>query len=49
MVVPMLMTNCHVSEQPKKGPVTAHATTVIIAIMNAEGLPTPCDVLLAMA
>jgi len=31
IVVPVLMTSCHVSDQPKNGPVTAHRATARIA------------------
>ena len=39
IVVPVLMTSCQVSLNPKSGPVTAHATTTETAIMNVTGLP----------
>jgi hypothetical protein len=39
IVVPVLMTSCQVSLNPKSGPVTAHAATTATAIMNVTGLP----------
>jgi hypothetical protein len=39
--VPVLITNCHVSENPNKGPVTPQITIIIMAIINAKGLPVP--------
>jgi hypothetical protein len=39
IVVPVLMTSCQVSLNPKSGPVTAHATTTETAIRNVTGLP----------
>ena len=39
IVVPVLMTSCQVSLNPKSGPVTAHAATTETAIMKVTGLP----------
>jgi hypothetical protein len=39
MVVPVLITNCHVSLYPKMGPVIAHATMVSKAAAKAQGCP----------
>ena len=39
IVVPVLMTNCHVSLKPKSGPVNAHTTTTSPASMNVWGRP----------
>lgn len=39
MVVPVLITSCQVSEYPKAGPETIHATTHRIANPNATGEP----------
>jgi hypothetical protein len=39
MVVPVLVTSCHVSENAKIGPVTAHAMTMMTARTNADGTP----------
>ena len=40
MVVPVLMTSCHVSLKPKSGPVTNHTTTIASAATIAQGVPT---------
>lgn len=39
MVVPVLITNCHVSENPNRGPVIAHIMITENAIKKAAGLP----------
>src|SRR4030095_14298847 len=39
IVVPVLMTSCHVSEKWKIGPVTAHARMTATATENAQELP----------
>src|SRR5262249_4965237 len=39
MVVPVLMTSCHVSENPKTGPVAPHTTIVARATANAHEPP----------
>ena len=39
MVVPVLITSCHVSENPKIGPVTAHSKMITKDAMKAAGLP----------
>ncbi|GAB2547401.1 hypothetical protein GCM10027085_43250 [Spirosoma aerophilum] len=39
MVVPVLMTNYQVSEKPKIGPVTAHRSTAVSAMIKAVELP----------
>ena len=39
MVVPVLMTSCHVLLKWKMGPVAAHASTRARAARNAWGLP----------
>src|SRR5712691_5949885 len=39
MVVPVLMTSCHVSENPKIGPERSHRTITAAAIANARELP----------
>src|SRR5262245_6281051 len=39
IVVPVLMTSCHVSEKWKIGPVTAHARMTATATANAQELP----------
>ena len=36
MVVPVLITSCHVSEQPNIGPLMAQITTMPTAVMNAQ-------------
>ena len=40
MVVPVLITSCQVSENPKKGPEIAQTTTVPRARANTQALPT---------
>ena len=44
MVVPVLMTSCHVSLKPKRGPETAHKSSAPSAIANATGCPATRDV-----
>src|SRR6185369_838175 len=39
IVVPVFMTSCHVSENPKTGPVTPHTTIVPNAMTKAQELP----------
>ncbi len=39
MVVPVLMTNCQVSEKLKNGPDTAHTITIRKAVQKAVVLP----------
>ena len=39
MVVPVLITSCQVSEYLKNGPVTAHASTVRVAVIKAAVEP----------
>jgi hypothetical protein len=39
IVVPVLMTSCQVSLNPKSGPVIAHAPTTETAVMKVTGLP----------
>lgn len=48
IVVPVLMTSCHVSLNPKIGPATAQPTTTASAAMNAHGEPTWRDALAAI-
>ncbi len=47
MVVPVLITNCQVSEKPKTGPVAAQTIIVRSATTEAHGEPTVWDVLCA--
>src|SRR6476660_1762768 len=47
MVVPVLITSCHVSENPKSGPLTAHTRTMPAAVMNVDARPAASEVLLA--
>jgi hypothetical protein len=35
------MTNCHVSEKPKRGPLTAHTITIVAASMKVDARPMP--------
>src|SRR3954465_13226792 len=47
IVVPVLMISCHVSENPKIGPVTAQIMITSTASMNVVARPAARDVLLA--
>jgi hypothetical protein len=47
IVVPVLMTSCHVSLKPKKGPEMAHNIRTAVASENAPGRPAARDVHLA--
>ncbi|MDT4856839.1 hypothetical protein FQZ97_912420 [compost metagenome] len=47
MVVPVLITSCHVSEKPKNGPATAQATTTTTQTRKAAGLPVQRATVLA--
>lgn len=47
MVVPVFITSCHVSENPKSGPVTAQTITIVRAIKNALADPVAADILFA--
>src|SRR4051812_49292774 len=49
MVVPVLMTSCHVSENLNMGPVIPHTTITNIAEINAIGLPVALVTLLEKA
>jgi hypothetical protein len=49
MVVPVLMTSCHVSEKPKSGPLTAHMITTLTARMKVDARPAAREVRLARA
>lgn len=44
IVVPVLMTSCHVSEKPNSGPEITHTKTTETAATNAYGLPVARDV-----
>jgi hypothetical protein len=44
IVVPVLMTSCHVSLNWKMGPVIAHVATTSTASTNVPGRPTRRDV-----
>ena len=44
IVVPVLITSCQVSLNPKSGPVTDHTTIIPTAIMNVAGLPVIVDI-----
>ena len=44
MVVPVLMTSCQVSENPKNGPVSPHTATVPSASRKAQTEPTAAEV-----
>src|SRR5271165_6411408 len=48
MVVPVLMTSCHVSEKSKNGPLTAHTMMVATARANTHARPTSREVALAI-
>jgi hypothetical protein len=43
MVVPVLMTSCHVLEYLNKGPVAAHTNTISTAAENAHLEPTQLE------
>src|ERR1051326_3390340 len=47
IVVPVLMTSCHVSLKPKIGPLISHTQMVSAANANASGWPVVCAVHLA--
>jgi hypothetical protein len=47
IVVPVLITSCHVSEKPKSGPLTAHTMTTPAATIKVDARPAASDVLLA--
>src|SRR5262252_4342206 len=47
IVVPVLMTNCHVSLKPKTGPVPAQTTITMTATRKATGRPVARAVHLA--
>lgn len=47
MVVPVLITSCHVSENPKKGPDAAQTSTRTRQARKAAGLPVILAVVLA--
>ena len=44
MVVQVLITSCHVSLNPNKGPEKAHTTRIATANTNVTGLPVTRDV-----
>jgi hypothetical protein len=44
IVVPVLMISCQVSEKWNIGPLIAHPTMTITAMINAHDEPTICDV-----
>ena len=46
-MVPVLMTNCHVSEKPNSGPLIAHSTTMPAANMKVDARPAANEVRLA--
>ena len=46
IVVPVLITNCHVSLNEKIGPDTAQTIIMINAAMNVTGFPAMLDVIL---
>jgi hypothetical protein len=45
IVVPVLITSCHVSEKPNIGPVTTQAIITDRAIKKAEAVPVKYDIL----
>ena len=47
IVVPVLMTSCHVSLKPNSGPVTAQITITATAVINVKGLPVTDEVAFA--
>src|SRR4051812_47062689 len=48
IVVPVLMTSCHVSEKPKNGPLTAQTITMAQQAMKVGGRPAKCETVLAI-
>src|SRR5437016_4060122 len=48
IVVPVLITSCHVSEKLNMGPVTNHMITITQAIINAAGLPEALVIFVAI-
>src|SRR5205814_4878992 len=48
IVVPVLMTSCHVSEKLKIGPVTSQTITITQATINAAGLPEALVIFVAI-
>jgi hypothetical protein len=44
MVVPVLITSCHVLLKPKSGPVIPQATMIATATRNALGVPARFEV-----
>lgn len=48
IVVPVLMTSCQVSENRKRGPVTAQMTMAAQATTNVDARPAACEAVLAM-
>ena len=48
MVVPVLMTSCHVSENLNIGPVIPHSNIIAQAKMNAAGFPEAFVMLVAI-
>jgi hypothetical protein len=49
IVVPVLMISCHVSENPKIGPVTAHIMITSTASMKVVARPAANEILLAVS
>ncbi len=47
MVVLVLMINCHVSENPKNGPVIPHKTMIVTAEIKVHGDPASSELLWA--
>lgn len=47
MVVPVLITNCHVSLNAKKGPVNSHVPMMATAVTKTKGRPQMREVHLA--
>ena len=48
IVVPVFITNCQVSENPKTGPVNAQIIIITTAVMDAIGLPVAFVILPAI-
>jgi hypothetical protein len=48
MVVPVLTTNCQVSEKLNSGPVTAHTMMIAQAAMNVSGCPAAVAIQVAI-
>lgn len=44
MVVEVLIISCQISLKPNKGPLIAHAITMVTAIRKVTGFPAQCEI-----